>query len=94
MPLKAMLTVVHAAAPGCEKAQDPRGCTRSVLLTETLVISSGFAVCGAMLTSVAYIATGNHTDTCGSTLPLKAMSGSVVLIQLGAVLMSVVCVIT
>lgn len=89
-----MLTVVRAAAPGCDEAQDPCGCTGSVLLTETLVISSAFAACWAMLMSVAYTATGDHINARESVLLPRAMCGSVVLIQLGAVLMSVVSVTT
>lgn len=64
MPLEAMLTVVHAAAPGWDKARDPCGHVQSVLLTEALVMSPGFAACWAMLVSVAHITTGDHIDAC------------------------------
>lgn len=44
MPLEAMLVyVVHSAASGCVETQNPCECTHSVLQTEALVMSSGFA---------------------------------------------------
>lgn len=64
MPREATLvSVIHAATPGCEDDQHPSGCSQSVPRTEAMLMS-------------------------WALLPLRAMSGSKVLLQPGSLLMS------
>lgn len=84
-----LVSVVHAAVPDHDETRDPCGHAQSVLLPESLVISSGFAASGrhADVSDVC-----NHPRPCQGlwpVLPLRVVSGLVVLNQLRAVLMSI-----
>ena len=57
-----LISVDYAAAPGCDKVRDLCGYVPSVLSTDALVVSSGFAAYWAMLVSVVHIASGDHVD--------------------------------